>query len=161
MIPKFRAWHSKTNCMYDVKSIDYTQQVVYFGNGLLIPYSFSDVEVVQGTGDRDMNGKEIFEGDIIEFDDTIMYEDYSCGETNEVIGGETSVKNLAALYKGSLVWCLEDYKHGGHESEEYVSMIRDCLDDKDIELSKFLSRPSNFKIVGNFYQIKYLLEEST
>ena len=105
-----------------------------------------------------MTGTEVFEGDIIEFDDTIMYEDESFGETNEVTGGETSIKNLAVLHRRSLEWSLEDYKHGGQESEEYVSLIRECLDEDVDELSKFLSRPSNFKIVGNIYQNKGLLE---
>ena len=87
-----------------------------------------------------------------------MYEDESFGETNVVTGGETSIKNLAVLHRRNLEWSLEDYKHGGQESEEYVSLIRECLDENGNELSKFLSRPSNFKIVGNVYHNKGLLE---
>lgn len=158
MIQKFRAWHCQKKWIHDVKSIDYTRQMIFLGTGFLIPYPFSEVEIIHGTGYKDMTGTEVFEGDIIEFDDTIMYEDESYGETNEVTGGETSIKNLAVLRRRGIEWRLEDYKHGGQESEEYVSLIRECLDENGNELSKFLSRPSNFKIVGNIYQSKYLLE---
>ena len=158
MIPKFRAWNSRLKRMLEVKTIDYIHQVVFVWYEGVLPYSFSVMEILQGTGYKDMTGTEVFEGDIIEFDDTIMYEDESFGETNEVTGGETSIKNLAVVHRRSLEWSLEDYKHGGQESEEYVSLIRECLDEDGDELSKFLSRPSNFKIVGNIYQNKDLLE---
>lgn len=158
MIQKFRVRHIQKKWIHDVKSIDYTRQMIYLGTGFLVPCPLSEVEIIYGTGYKDMTGTEVFEGDIIEFDDTIMYEDESFGETNEVTGGETSIKNLAVLHRRSLEWSLEDYKHGGHESEEYVSLIRECLDENGNELSKFLSRPSNFKIVGNIYQNKNLLE---
>ena len=161
MIPKFRAWNRRLKRMLEVKTIDYIHQVVFVWYEGVLPYSFSVMEILQGTGYKDMTGTEVFEGDIIEFDDTIMYEYESFGETNEVTGGETSIKNLAVLHRRSLEWSLEDYKHGGQESEEYVSLIRECLDEDGDELSKFLSRPSNFKIVGNVYQNKDLLEERT
>lgn len=158
MIPKFRAWNSRLKRMLEVKTIDYIHQVVFVWYEGVLPYSFSVMEILQGTGYKDMAGADVFEGDIIEFDDTIMYEDESYGETNEVTGGETSIKNLAVLRRRGIEWRLEDYKHGGQESEDYVSLIRECLDENGNELIKFLSRPSNFKIVGNIYQNKDLLE---
>ena len=161
MIPNFRAWNSRLKLMLDVKTIDYIYQVVCVWNKGLLPFSFKVMEILHGTGYKDMTGAEVFEGDIIEFDDTRMYEDDSYGETNEVTGGETSIKNLAVLRRRGIDWRLEDYKHGDQESEEYVSLIRECLDEDGDELSKFLSRPSNFKIVGNIYQNKDLLEERT
>lgn len=158
MIQKFRVWHIQKKWIHDVKSIDYTREMIFLGTGFLVPCPLSEVEIIHGTGYKDMTGTEVFEGDIIEFDDTIMYEDESYGETNEVTCGETSIKNLAVLRRRGIEWRLEDYKHGGQESEDYVSLIRECLDEDVNELIKFLSRPSNFKIVGNIYQYKDLLE---
>ena len=157
MIPKFRAWYNGTM---------YTDSVIVNDGKVFLDYrQFLDYEVIekielmQSTGLKDCNGQELFDGDIIEFDDTICYEDESFGETNEVTGGECDVKNLAVLeIQHGLVIALIHYKYGGDLTKEIVSEMLCRLSERDILLIEFLAFPANFKIVGNVYENKDLLE---
>ena len=115
MIPKFRAWHKPMQRMSEVLAISYERQKVkirHLRGTTHMTVLFDDVELMQSTGLVDKNGQEIFEGDIVEFEDA------------------DDIENVY-INQGVIEWC----QGGFTVSNRTTVTLDDLLDEDTLEVT--------------------------
>ncbi len=112
---KFRAWHKKTEIMFDVMEINFVNKLVecYKDHGkagcIHAGFKLNKIEVMQFTGLKDKKGVEIYEGDILKA--TSQNIDLAIVEIGEYL------EDAEATYCGVFIK-LKDGKEYGLSSQE-------------------------------------------
>ena len=135
MIPRYRVWVNKIKAFFEpdyILAIDYedkeivTQQV-YFENGLpddrdIYCYDFDEIVLMQSTGLKDKNGKEIFENDIVKMAKDV----YSEPTYYEVVRHRGGAYRLESNQHGCELWL----RHADCEVVGNVYENPELLEDK-------------------------------
>lgn len=149
MIPKYRMWNGITSKLHHVTGLYFDGKVAQYIDkvGKLRCIKFENAILMQSTSLKDKNGKEIFEGDILKFNDE--WDDY-CYEG--YIDGATEGINYVEIEKETTCFTFGKFKISDSSllyfmRDEYLS-FEELITDKEFE----------FEIVGNIYENKEMLE---
>lgn len=110
MTPRFRAWHKTWEQLGKVKRIRFDDEgdittVFVVGKTSGSNAYLKDVILMQSTGLKDENGKEIFEGDIVQFEDCYTETDFLYVNTGivEWSQGSFTITNRDSVEMGDLL----------------------------------------------------------
>ena len=124
----FRAWLKDENKMVEVTSLNLTTKRIMYD--IYKMKSFDEIILMQSTSLKDKNGKEIFEGDIINI--------------HQTVNGE----NLFVITIDSIDGIVPVYNFNRTKKYEY-----------DVkELLEVNERDKEIEVVGNIYENKELIE---
>lgn len=148
MIPKFRAWDKIDKELYSVDEINFNRgEFESIGDGITFLRGADEIELMQSTGLRDKNGKEIFEGDILKFNDE--WEDY-CQEG--YVDGSSEGINYVLIGSEKTYFIFEKTKYPDSSLFYYVNeehlTFQEVMEDDEFE----------FEVIGNIYENPELLE---
>ena len=154
MIPKFRAWHNELGRMMSISDMWFNVDSlgeIGLNDAIMNDYitvSPDEIELMQSTGLKDKNGKEIFEGDILKFNDEwaeYCYEGYVDGSVEGI--------NFVEVVRGEA--CFEFGKTRYPESSLFILM-----EDERLTFAELIkSRDFEFEVIGNIYENPELLED--
>ena len=153
MIPKFRAWHNELGRMMSISDMWFNVDSlgeIGLNDAIMNDYitvSPDEIELMKSTGLKDKNGKEVFEGDILKFNDEwaeYCYEGYVDGSVEGI--------NFVEVVRGEA--CFEFGKTRYPESSLFILM-----EDERLTFAELIkSRDFEFEVIGNIYENPELLE---
>ena len=152
MIPRFRAWDKEYKEMVQADALVFDEQIIKatYKNGNVVKEDLKNYVLMQSTGLRDKNGKEIFEGDVLKFNDSWenhCYEGYVDGEIEGVNYVEIQSESTGFIF------CKTKYPDSSlfyYANEEHLT-FQEILGYGDF----------GFEVVGNIYENPELAEVSS
>lgn len=152
MIPRYRAWDIEFKEMVQVDALVFDEQIIKatYKNGNIVKEDLKNYVLMQSTGLKDKNGKEIYEGDILKFNDEwdeYCYEGYVDGVSEGV--------NFVEIEKDTTCF-------GFGKTKIPESSLFNLVNDEHLTFKELITDTSfEFEIIGNIHTNPELLEVSS
>ena len=131
MKPKFRAWHRELGRMMSISDMWFNVDSlgeIGLNDSVMNDYitvSPDEIELMQSTGLKDKNGKEIFEGDIITNGQNVM-----CMKRHNTLGFYVEEKGEVEFIADSAV--LEDFEEDAKEIADRLEIIGNIYENPEL-----------------------------
>ena len=131
MIPKFRAWHNELGRMMSISDMWFNVDSlgeIGLNDAVMNDYitvSPDEIELMQSTGLKDKNGKEIFEGDIITNGQNVM-----CMKRHNTLVFYVEEKGEVEFIADSAV--LEDFEEDAKEIADRLEIIGNIYENPEL-----------------------------
>lgn len=123
MIPRYRAWLKNDKEMINVDEIHwFNGELDFIGDYITFVRKADEIELMQSTGLKDKNGKEIFEGDVVKMAKDV----YSEPTYYEVVRHRGGAYRLESKQHGCELWL----RHTDCEVVGNIYENRELLEDK-------------------------------
>ena len=153
---KFRAYHKKRKEMFEIASVDFEEKKAALSNGTikLLNVDFKQFELLQYTGLKDKNGKEIYEGDI-------LLSSNENGIFLQLIGFGNDDREYSGILNGFKIIDGRLLENDDYEIDECKEFTQELIKAHNIPILQ----PENtiidgWWVIGNIYENKKLLEEN-
>lgn len=149
MIPRYRAWDIEFKEMVQVDALVFDEQIIKatYKNGNVVKEDLKNYVLMQSTGLKDKNGKEIYEGDILKFNDEwdeYCYEGYVDGVSEGV--------NYVEIEKETTCF-------GFGKTKIPESSLFNLVNDEHLTFKELITDTSfEFEIIGNIHTNPELAE---
>ena len=162
MIPKFRAWHKglKKWCEPMYFTIEDWMSISFSSMGLSVcdednwfSVEYKDLELMQWTGLQDKNGKDIYEGDIVQWDTTKYTEN-----DEKIIA---PMRGVVVYQNGHPKVHFKDYYNDEPDIKDLYYYLEYILPDKNNPYGEDDSFYSDFQVIGDIYENPELIKTST
>lgn len=160
MIPKFRAWNGYRKIMADYVSAIQNGEtlgtpssvnVIVKGKNETWDIKNDHVELLQSTGMKDANGKDIYEGDILEYYYVTHGQTFYDPDTLGAVGGEPGIET-------TVIGKVAIWPSTGVVLTRIKAEYPEDFDSSNLDVPKMLHVNKRFTIIGNVHANPELLE---
>ena len=131
MIPKFRAWHNELGRMMSISDMWFNVDSlgeIGLNDAVMNDYitvSPDEIKLMQSTGLKDKNGKEIFEGDIITNGPDVM-----CMKRHNTLGFYVEQKGEVQLVADGMD--LEEFEEDAKEIADSIEILGNIYENPEL-----------------------------
>lgn len=126
MIPKYRAWDKRDKKSYLVDEIVWDNgKFDSIGDAITFYRGAEEVELMQSTGLKDKNGKEIFEGDIIRYNIDVV--DI---KRHPTLGFYTVLDGREGFFGDGM--SIDDFEEGAKEFSKTAEIIGNIYENPEL-----------------------------